>query len=202
MTYQYSHRLYFLLVLVVFPTTTHAWIFQRIQNDYQALTRRVTARHILLPPKSEDLCLTLKQKIRNSHLHVVDAFAQAAERYSRDDDTKDRGGLLGELVPQGYCRSAELDAACFQVRLGVVEGPIETEYGTHLLLVTERTNCPRLDGVNTKLVASTEKKEGVLVPSAPVGQVDLSFAAGQAAFWIFVFFAGGILAEVVSRLSA
>lgn len=122
---------------------------QRIQRDYQALTRRVTARHILLP-SSDELCLILKQKIRNSDQYIVDAFEEAAKRYSQDETTNFRGGLLGELVPQGYCRSAKLDQACFEVRLGIVEGPIETEFGTHLLLVTERTNCPKLDGMQTK----------------------------------------------------
>lgn len=130
----------------------------------------------------------------------MDAFEQAAKRYSRDDDTNFCGGLIGELVPQGYCRSRELDRACFQVRLGVVEGPIETEYGTHLVLVSERTNCPRLDGVNTKLKRADDSNNSLLVPSPQVGQVDISFALGQVTFWIFVFFAGGILAEVVSRL--
>jgi hypothetical protein len=186
-----------LILLAISVSVSFAWIFEpfrKIQEDYQALTRRVTAHHILLPPKSEDLCISLRQKIRNSNLYVVDAFEEAARRYSRDDDTNYRGGLIGELVPQGYCRSPMLDRACFQVRLGVVEGPLEIEYGTHLLLVTERTNCPRLDGANTRL----QKKEGnstetVLVSSTQVGQVDLPFALGQAAFWIFAIVAGGIL---------
>lgn len=127
-----------------------AWIFQpfqQIQKDYQALTRRVTARHILLP-KSDEACLALKQKIRikAESIYLVDAFAHAAQRYSRDEMTNDRGGLLGELVPQGYCRLPELDRACFSSRLGVIEGPIESDFGYHLILVTERTNCPKLDG--------------------------------------------------------
>ena len=190
-----------LRLLLVFVPLSSAWIpepFRKIQTDYQALTRRVTARHILLPPKSGELCLTLKQKIRNSDLYLVDAFEQAASRYSRDEDTNFRGGLIGELVPQGYCRSPELDEACFSVRLGVVEGPIETEFGSHLILVSERTNCPRLDGTATKL-ERTDENDCKLVPSPQIGQVDLSFVLGQVSFWTFVFLAGGILAEVVSR---
>ena len=173
---------------------------QRIQRDYLALTRRVTARHILLPPKSDELCLTLKQKIRTSDQYIVDAFEEAARRYSRDETTNFRGGLIGELAPQGYCRSPQLDKACFEVRLGVVEGPIETEFGTHLLLVSERTNCPKLDGTITKLVRHSEKQnDSLLIPSTQVGNADLSFVTGQVAFWLYAFVAGGILAEVVSR---
>ncbi|GAX24533.1 hypothetical protein FisN_18Lh086 [Fistulifera solaris] len=186
--------------LPVSTTALSLWEpLQRIQRDYLALTRRVTARHILLPPNSDELCLILKQKIRNSDQYIVDAFEEAAQRYSRDETTNVRGGLIGELVPQGYCRSAQLDKACFEVRLGVVEGPIHTEFGTHLLLVSERTNCPKLDGTNTKLIRNSENNESTLIPSTQVGNADLSFVTGQIAFWFYAFLAGGILAEVVSR---
>ena len=45
------------------------------------------------------------------------------------------------LVPQGYCRAKELDRACFEV----------SDYGFHLLLVVERTNCRQIDGGCTKI---------------------------------------------------
>lgn len=109
-----------------------------IARDFNALTRKVTAHHILLP-KSSDVALALKQSIRNrvnppkgsdkEPIYIVDAFSAAAERYSRDEETAVRGGLLGVLAPQGYCRAKELDAACFQVPLGEVCGPIESDYG-------------------------------------------------------------------------
>jgi len=58
-----------------------------------------------------------------------------------------------------------------------------------------------MDGKNTKLVRKEgTSNEAVLVPSPQVGQVNLSFAVGQVIFWIAVFFAGGILAEVVASL--
>jgi len=190
----------FLLVLLFLPHSP-AWILQslrRIQDDYQALTRRVTARHILLP--NTETALTLKQKLRQSNEFLEDAFSTAATKYSQDKETAVRGGLLGELVPQGYCRCEELDQACFQVRLGVVEGPIVSEYGTHLLLVTERTNCPRLDGRQTKLVRS-DKVGGELVESEAVGGISVGFVVQQAAFWFVTVLAGGILAELVSGVT-
>mmetsp|Transcript_20607 Transcript_20607/g.26556 ORF Transcript_20607/g.26556 Transcript_20607/m.26556 type:complete len:219 (-) Transcript_20607:250-906(-) len=193
------------LLLTLLPFTV-GWIFEpflKVQKDYQALTRRVTARHILLPPRSGEAGILLKQKIRNSDQYVEDAFAVAASRYSRDEETAVRGGLLGELVPQGYCRSPELDKACFEVRLGVVEGPIETDFGSHLLLVTERTNCPKLDGKDTKLKRSADDdNQSVLVPSPQADNMDLSFVAGQVFFWICIFFAGGILAELAAELAS
>ena len=200
-----------ILVFLHGVTIAHALTnpLQKIQNDYRALTRRVTARHILLPPKSDDAILELKRSImrrtEESNDFVVDIFEDAAKKFSRDDTTNYRGGLLGELLPQGACQSAILDRKCFEVPLGSLVGPIESEFGLHLLLVTERTNCPKLDGKKTKLVPSPESGYGTLVTSSPssqeISQVTPSFLVGQAAFWAFVFFAGGLLAEITARVS-
>ena len=80
-----------------------------------------------------DVALALKQGIRNKvsppkdsarkPTYVVDAFEAAAKKYSRGGETAANGGLLGELVPQGYCRAGELDEACFRAPLGDVCGP-------------------------------------------------------------------------------
>lgn len=77
--------------------------FQKVEKDFLALTRRVTARHILVP--DEKIARVLKQKIRDEciekEMWVIDAFEEAAKKYSRDESTNFRGGLIGELVPQG-----------------------------------------------------------------------------------------------------
>jgi peptidyl-prolyl cis-trans isomerase C len=177
----------------------------KIRKDLNALTRRVTARHILLPPNAKEVALTLKQRIRNQALDddrfVIDIFEEAAKKYSADDTTNYRGGLLGELVPQGYCRSSELDRACFEVPLGTIEGPLETSYGYHLLLVSERTNCPQLDGRATKLVRGSTDGLGTLVTSEQVGKVDIAkFAVDQIAFWLVACVAGGIVAEIAAQI--
>eukprot|EP00568_Trieres_chinensis_P012087 CAMPEP_0183297452 /NCGR_PEP_ID=MMETSP0160_2-20130417/4749_1 /TAXON_ID=2839 ORGANISM="Odontella Sinensis, Strain Grunow 1884" /NCGR_SAMPLE_ID=MMETSP0160_2 /ASSEMBLY_ACC=CAM_ASM_000250 /LENGTH=231 /DNA_ID=CAMNT_0025459281 /DNA_START=93 /DNA_END=788 /DNA_ORIENTATION=+ len=176
----------------------------RVKNDFLALTRRQTARHILLP-KSRDAALTLKQKLRNrvddGGEFVVDAFAAAAQRYSLDMDTKQSGGLLGELVPQGYITARDLDRACFEVPLGEVSGPIETEFGYHLLLVTERTGCPKLDGPFTKVVPGEDGKTTLVAPAKTktVQEEVGEFALDQIVFWIGTALAGGILAEIVAQ---
>lgn len=179
---------------------------QTISRDFQALTRKVTAHHILLP-KSTDVALALKQRIRNAvspkkgsdvnPMYIVDAFSSAAVKYSRDEETAARGGKLGTLVPQGYCRSEELDKACFEVPLGEIAGPIESEYGYHLLLVTERTNCPKLDGEYIKIVRGDD---GVSTKFVKGSKVDVTeFAIQQIGFWIAVAFAGGVVAEIAAK---
>ena len=119
----------------------------RVRNDFLALTRKSTTRHIVLP-KSTDAALKLKQKIRNRVADdgefVVDAFEAAARRYSLDRETGERGGLLGELLPQGSVAACpELDEACFRVPLGDVYGPIESDFGYHLVLVSRADELPQ-----------------------------------------------------------
>ncbi len=199
------------------PMTVMAMVlpnpFDIIERDFKALTRRVTAHHILLP-KSDEVALSLKQNIRNrvnpkkesgrDPMYIVDAFSQAAEKYSRDDETASRGGLLGTQVPQGYCRAPELDKACFEVPLGQITGPIETEFGYHLLLVVERTNCPKLDGAYNRIArGGKDGTEVVFVGdgSKQAGGTDqiASVALQQVGFWISVSLLGGIFAEVAAK---
>jgi len=190
----------------------NAFFLNKIVKDYQALTRRVTARHILLPLSCDlEVVLQLKQKIRNKCIDegrfVVNAFEDAALKFSIDKSTKLRGGLIGELVPPGYCSLPELDKACFQVSLGNIEGPIQTSYGYHLILVSERTNCRKLDGVNTKLIENSDvingkiNGMGKLVPSKQEGEIEIGqFIKDTIIFSFFVIFAGGVLAEIVATI--
>ena len=201
------------ILLFLVPTVTHAWLsgLDRVQKDFAALTRRVTARHILLPPNGQEVALALKQKIRQqccevrpetgNYPYIVDVFAKVAAKYSRDDTTNQRGGLLGELVPQGYCRDPVLDRACFEVPIGEIQGPIQSNCGWHLVLIEERTNCPKLDGPNTKLVPCARHGLGTVVPSAQEGQVDMTtLLKDQALFWLGACLAGGVVAEVAASL--
>lgn len=178
--------------------------YNKIEKDFLALTRRVTARHILVP--DEQVAKVLKQKIRDQcidkEIWVIDVFEEAAKKYSRDDSTNFRGGLIGELVPQGYCRSSELDNFQFSVALGEIVGPLETEYGYHLMLVSERTNCPKLDGDNTQLMQTRgDDVFGTLHEGQQVGRVNVpEIIMDQVQFWAFTMVAGGVVAELSQKL--
>ena len=127
----------------------------------------------------------------------------AAKKYSRDEETAINGGLLGELAPQGYCRARELDQACFEVPLGEVSGPIESDYGYHLLLVTERTNCPKLDGPYNKVVRGGDDGTTTeLVSDQSIEDPIVRIVFQQIGFWILVSFAGGILAELSAKAAS
>jgi len=87
-----------------------------------------TARHILV--ESEVKCNELKKEIEGG----LD-FGEAAKANSSCPSSRD-GGDLGKFGP-GQMVPA-FDKAVFSGDVGVVYGPIQTEFGYHLLEVTGR----------------------------------------------------------------
>ena len=88
-----------------------------------------TARHILV--NSEELCNELKNKINSGEI----TFEDAAKENS-DCPSKNEGGALGtfgqgQMVP-------EFDKVVFNDEVGVVHGPVKTQFGYHLLEITSR----------------------------------------------------------------
>ena len=47
-----------------------------------------------------------------------------------------RGGNLGTFKPGMMVK--EFDEICFEKEVGVVHGPVETQFGAHLILITRR----------------------------------------------------------------
>ena len=88
-----------------------------------------TARHILV--SSEDKCNELKQEIENGA-----EFADLAKRNSTCPSGKS-GGDLGSFGPGMMVK--EFDDVCFNEDVGVVHGPVKTQFGYHLVEVTHRT---------------------------------------------------------------
>ena len=87
-----------------------------------------TARHILVD--SEEKCNEIKAEIENG----LD-FGEAAKTHSSCPSSRDGGDLgkfgPGQMVP-------EFDQAIFSGDVGVLYGPIETQFGFHLIDITGR----------------------------------------------------------------
>lgn len=182
--------------------------YKRIRRDFLALSRRSTTRHLLVSTYEE--CLALKLRIKKTaeeeKLFLIDVFGTYARDNSLDKETAMRNGLLGEMAPQGYTICPELDRACFTYPLGEVSGPLQSDYGYHLVLVCERTFCPKLDGKNTRVIRGDDGYSVVLSPpkdgsSKTLKQevTELSFA--QIGFWAGIALSGGIVAELLNSLS-
>ena len=89
---------------------------------------KASARHILV--STEELCAELKTRIA-----AGENFADLAEEYSACPSGK-TGGNLGEFGPGQMVK--EFDAVVFSAPLHEVQGPVKTQFGFHLLEVTDR----------------------------------------------------------------
>ena len=87
------------------------------------------ARHILVETEKE--CLDLMKRISEG-----EDFADVAAAHSNCPSGQ-RGGSLGKFAPGQMV--PEFDKAVFSGDVGVVQGPVKTQFGYHLLEVTERT---------------------------------------------------------------
>lgn len=90
---------------------------------------QASARHILV--STEEECLELKKRIEDG-----EKFDALAAEFSSCPSGKE-GGALGSFSPGQMV--AEFDKAVFGGEVGVVQGPVKTDFGFHLLEVTERT---------------------------------------------------------------
>ena len=87
-----------------------------------------SARHILV--SSEEQCLDLKQKIADGA-----SFADLAKEHSTCPSGQ-QGGELGEFGPGQMVK--EFDEVVFSADVNVVQGPVKTQFGYHLLEITDR----------------------------------------------------------------
>lgn len=88
------------------------------------------ARHILVD--TEEKCNDLKQQITDGA-----DFADIARENSSCPSGK-TGGDLGEFGPGQMVK--EFDEVVFSGEVGVVHGPVKTQFGYHLLEITNRTD--------------------------------------------------------------
>ena len=88
-----------------------------------------SARHILV--ESEELCEDLKRKIEGGA-----DFTQLAAEHSTCPSGSS-GGDLGEFEPGQMV--PEFDQVVFHETVGEVHGPVATQFGYHLIEITDRT---------------------------------------------------------------
>lgn len=91
---------------------------------------KASARHILVDTQAQ--CEELKQKITSGSTD----FTAAAKEFSKCPSGA-QGGDLGEFGQGAMVK--EFDDVVFSGELNTVHGPIKTQFGYHLLEVTNRT---------------------------------------------------------------
>lgn len=90
---------------------------------------KAKARHILV--KTIEECESVKAKIE-----AGSDFADMAKLVSQCPSGSSSGGDLGEFSPGQMV--PEFDKVVFNEKVGVIHGPIKTNFGYHLIEITAR----------------------------------------------------------------
>ncbi|UCF10060.1 MAG: peptidylprolyl isomerase [Candidatus Bipolaricaulota bacterium] len=101
--------------------------FEAHREDYE-VPEQVRASHILVNTEEEVESVV-------SRLEAGESFAALAEELSTDTGSASQGGDLGwfgrgRMVP-------EFEEAAFALEIGERSGPVQTQYGFHIILVTD-----------------------------------------------------------------
>jgi peptidyl-prolyl cis-trans isomerase C len=89
---------------------------------------KAAARHILVNTQEE--CENLKTKIEGG-----EDFAEMAKQHSQCPSGQ-KGGALGEFSPGQMVK--EFDEVVFSAEVGKTHGPVQTQFGYHLIEITNR----------------------------------------------------------------
>ena len=110
---------------------------QEIEDFYEqnkdtrfTIPERRCIRHILFTPDQEDKAKEVKDELDNGG-----DFEELAREYSQDPGSAENGGDLGCNPKGGFV--PEFDDAAFDAEEGEVVGPVKTEFGYHVLEVTD-----------------------------------------------------------------
>ena len=91
---------------------------------------QAAARHILVETEAE--CADLKQQIADGA-----DFEELAKAHSTCP-SGEQGGALGTFGPGQMVK--EFDEVVFSAPIGEVQGPVQTQFGFHLVEVTHRVD--------------------------------------------------------------
>ncbi len=92
---------------------------------------KATARHILVD--TQEKCEGIKRQIEEGT-----DFAEMAKEHSQCPSGQRNGGDLGSFSPGQMV--AEFDNVVFSQEMGMVHGPVQTQFGYHLIEITSRSD--------------------------------------------------------------
>ncbi|MFC2099297.1 peptidylprolyl isomerase [Candidatus Bipolaricaulota bacterium] len=124
--------------------------FATHRDDY-SVEERIRASHILAATRQE------AQEVLED-LVAGGRFADVAQARSTDTGNADRGGDLG-WFGRGELMDAAFDDAAFALDVGHLSRVVETRFGFHLILVTDRQEAarPELADIEQQVRADTER---------------------------------------------
>lgn len=138
----------------------------------------VSAKHILIcylgAQNCEDPQFNKEQaKTRADELYKqanATNFATLAKENSVDPGSKDKGGDLGSFTKGQMV--VEFENAVFQAKVGEIVGPVETEFGYHVIYKTGEQVQKEYEA--WRILVSTKKETDILPPTDPWKSTGLS----------------------------
>jgi peptidyl-prolyl cis-trans isomerase D len=149
---------------------------EEIQNYYQANKSKFTepelraASHILISAPKGDVAARQKAKAKAEALLAEirrnpKSFAELARHESQDSGSAANGGSLGNN-PRGVMVKP-FDDAVFSMKIGEVRGPVETDFGYHII---------RLDGITPAKVEPLARVRDSIIADLRAQQGQKRFA--------------------------
>lgn len=150
--------------------------YEQAKQDLQYQTQNRVS-HILFET-NEDSSVQQRVASAQEKLAAGMAFADVAKQFSDDIGSVDKGGDLG--YTSGDAFPDEMEVVVAELEPGVVSNPLETDAGTHLILVTERkqAEAPSLEDMRSALentIQEDDARETLLLTVESLR--DLSFNA-------------------------
>jgi peptidyl-prolyl cis-trans isomerase SurA len=155
--------------------------FERQRAVLQRRPATITFRQVFVQPMPGDSAMTAAKEEIERLLEQVRAgedFASLARQFSEDPGSRTQGGDLG-WYRRGDGLVREFEDAAFGVREGAIVGPVETQFGAHLIQVERVRGAERkirhiligAEVTDEDLVAARSRAEEVrtrLAEGAPI----------------------------------
>ncbi len=123
---------------VVGPAATYeGYAVYKLVGKSKAKSELVRASHILVRSTGNDAADEQKANEIYKQLTAGADFAKVAAEKS-DDGTKTRGGDLGWFGKGQMVK--EFENACYSGKVGVIQKPVKTQFGFHIIKVTGKSN--------------------------------------------------------------
>ncbi len=146
------------------PTQEEILAYYNQNQKLFGLPQMVKASHILLklspqePKEKEKLVQEKANQIFKEALEKKDSFEILVDKYSEGPSVKNKGDL-------GYFSKGKMvkvfEDACFLNPVGSIVGPIKTEFGYHIIHITDKLEerIGKLEEVNTRVIKELKKQK-------------------------------------------
>ncbi|PJW18139.1 peptidylprolyl isomerase [Geobacillus sp. WSUCF-018B] len=134
---------------------------KELKEYYDNYKPKIRASHILV--KDEKTAKEVKAKLEKG-----EDFAKLAKEYSQDPGSASNGGDLGWFGPGKMVK--EFEDAAYKLKVGEVSDPVKTDYGYHIIKVTDKEKKKSFDEMKDEIVF--EVKRSKLDPTTMQSKVD------------------------------